>query len=467
MSIDPIARLAAVPEFSEFPSVDELTARCRSIADSYGDIAELRRIGTSRLGEPLSCLTVRGGERQAVVFASVHPNEPVGNLTALYLAETLCADEELREELGYTWHIVPCIDPDGTRLNEGWFADSADRTNYGRGFYRPAPDEQVEWTFPLAYKKAYFDRLMPETVALMRLIDDTRPAFMCSLHNGEMGGIYYYVSRPAPALYPQLSAIPTSLGLPLDTGEPEMPYVEQYAPAIFRMSRTADHYDYLESLGLEPDIGRQGDCSAAYAGDKYGTFTLVTEVPYWAHPDIENESPTTEKYSDVVRRRGDGIRELHDLLTETLGVITPDLAAPDSPFLRATRAFAPGFGRVAEQDHRRAEAPENDRLATVAERFGCADLVHSFRLRYGGMLLRGLDGELAIGNGTPTMRATHAKIATIYDDWCEQARKATTAEPIPIGKLVGIQYGAILAAAIDLPGAERADERSQQVGREA
>jgi hypothetical protein len=452
LSIDPVARLAAVPEFSEFPNVDELTAQCRRIADSYAEVAELRRIGTSRLGEPLHCLTVRGGEQQAVVFASVHPNEPVGNLTALHLAETLCADPELRNELGYTWHIVPCIDPDGTRLNEGWFADSADRTHYGRNFYRPAPDEQVEWTFPFAYKKAYFDRLMPETVALMRLIDESRPAFMCSLHNGEMGGIYYYVSRPAPALYPQLSAIPTSLGLPLDTGEPEMPYVERYAPAIFRMSRSADAYDYIESLGLDPDTRDAGDCSAAYAGDKYGTFTLVTEVPYWAHPDADDQTETAETYSAVVHRRGDGLRELHDVLTDTLGRITPDLAAPDSPFLRATRAFAPGFKRGAEQDHRRADAAENNRPATVAERFGCADLVHCFRLRYGGMLLRALDGELAIGNGTPTIRTTHAEFAAIYDDWCEQARRATTADPIPIGKLVAIQYGAILAAAMDLSG---------------
>lgn len=466
MSIDPISRLASVPGFSEFPSVDELTARCRTIADSYADTAELRRIGTSRLGEPLLCLTVRGGERQAVVFASVHPNEPVGNLTALYLAETLCSDRELRDELGYTWHIVPCIDPDGTRLNEGWFADSADRTHYGRNFYRPAPDEQVEWTFPFAYKKAYFDRLLPETVALMRLIDETRPAFMCSLHNGEMGGIYYYLTRPAPTLYPQLSTIPTSLGLPLDTGEPEMPYVEQYAPAIFRMSRSADAYDYAESLGLEPDTRDCGDCSAAYAGDRYGTFTLVTEVPYWAHPDIDDQTETADTYSAVVHRRGDGLHELHDVLTETLTAVAADLAAPDSPFLRATRAFLPGFARSAEQDHRRADTAASDRPATVAEQFGCADLVHCFRLRYGGMLLRALDGELAIGNGTPAIREAHHKFAAIYDDWCDQAKKATTAEPIPIGKLVAIQYGAILAAA-DHVRAERAGDRSQQVGGEA
>ncbi len=448
MSIDPIGRLAAVPEFTEFPTVDELTARTEQIAQTHPDIATIRRIGTSRLGEPLSCLTIRGGDEHAIVFASVHPNEPIGNLTALHLADTLCSDPELREELGYTWHIIPCIDPDGTRLNEGWFAGPFERTFYARRFYRPAPDEQVEWTFPYEHKKAYFDGVLPETLALMRLIDETKPALMCSLHNGELGGIYYYLSRPAPQLYETLHAIPATLGLPLDTGEPEVPFVQRYAPAIFEMIRSSDQYDYVESLGLDPSLRETGDSSGAYA-EKYGTFTLVTEVPYWSHPDADDQSETTERYSDVIRARAAGLAELSTVLSETLAAVTPDLTA-ESPFLRASRAFIPGFARSAEQDEGRAGLPENDRPATVGERFGCADLVHCFRLRYGGMLLRTLEGELAIGNATPTIRAEHTALLARYEDWCDQARKAITAEVIPIGKLVAVQFGALLAAAAHL-----------------
>jgi hypothetical protein len=450
--IDPIARLADVPEFTEFPTVDELVSRCERIAENHPDIASTRRIGTSRLGEALRCLTIQGGDAHAVVFGSVHPNEPIGNLTALHLAETLCADAELRAELGYTWHIIPCIDPDGTRLNEGWFAGPFDRAHYGRNFYRPAPNEQVEWTFPFAYKDAYFDRMMSETQALMRLIDDTKPAFMCSLHNGELGGIYYYLSRSAPQLYDTLHAIPAALGLPLDTGEPEVPYVERFAPAIFHMIRSSDQYDFAESLGLEAADRDCGESSASYA-EKYGTMTLVTEVPYWSHPDIDDQTETADRYSDVLRRRGAGLTDMTDRLAEILAAVSPDLST-ESPYLRASRAFIPSISRTARQDAGRAAAAQNDRPATVAERFACADLVHCFRLRYGGMLLRALDGELAVGNGTPAIREQHAALAETYQQWCDEARKATPAETIPIGKLVAVQFGAILATATHIRSEE-------------
>jgi len=209
-------QLAAVPGFDRFATVDELAAATRRLAGAHPDRARLRRIGTSRLGEPLQCLTIEGGDRDAVVFALPHPNEPVGGLTAVHLATALCEDERLGAELGYRWHIVPCIDPDGTRLNEGWFAGPMTRGHYARNFYRPALDEQVEWTFPVTYKRHHFDRVLPETLALMRLIDETTPALLVSLHNSETGGVYYYLSRPQPALYATLHAIPRSLGLPLD-----------------------------------------------------------------------------------------------------------------------------------------------------------------------------------------------------------------------------------------------------------
>ncbi|HVX46522.1 MAG TPA: M14 family zinc carboxypeptidase [Mycobacteriales bacterium] len=445
MSDDILQRVQQVPEFRRFPGVDELVADFHRLAQAHPKLAGMSRIGTSRLGEPLWSLRIGDGAAHAIIFACVHPNEPIGELTAQHLATTLLTDAGLRQSLDYTWHIIPCIDPDGTRLNEAWFDGPFERGFYARRFYRPAPNEQVEWTFPFAYKKAYFDQVMPETLALMRLIDETKPAFLSSLHNGELGGVYYYLTRPSPELYPQLHAIPESLGLALDTGEPEMPYLENYAPAIFRMSRTRDQYDFVESLGLDPVAGTTGDSSTAYA-EKYGTFGLVTEVPYWSHPDSDDQTPTGERYADVVRRRGEGLHDLGERLTAGLQAVIPDLST-HSPFRRASEAFVPMMLRAGEQDRGRAADPANDRPATVAERFGCADLVHCFRLRYGGMLLRTMAAELAVGNGTPTIRAEHAALESVSEGWCAEAAAQSAAEEIPIGKLVGVQYGAILAAA--------------------
>ncbi|NEE04046.1 murein peptide amidase A [Phytoactinopolyspora halotolerans] len=436
--------LQRIPEFATIPSVDELNRDFTEIAERAG--APLRRIGTSRLGEPLWALTVGDGPAQAVVFGGVHPNEPIGALTATHLARTLVDDDDLRERLGYTWHIVPCIDPDGARLNEAWFAGPYTRGHYARHFYRPAPDEQVEWTFPFSYKRAYFDRMMPETVALMRLIDDTKPAFMCSLHNGEHGGIYYYVSRETPGLYEHLHAIPEELGLPLDTGEPEVPYVPRLADAIFRAAGSEEAYDFTEAAGLDPADRDAGTSSWAYA-EKYGTLSLVTEVPYWSHPDANDGEPTEETYAEVLKVRAEGLDELATMLGDTLRAAEPDLSV-QSPFLRASRAFIPAFVKVAQQEHYRSEQAEAARQATKAERFGCLDLVHMFRLRYGGMLLRAFDGELAIGNGTPTIREQHAALSAVYDSWVAEAEAGTSSEPIPLGKLAAVQYAAILATCV-------------------
>lgn len=441
--------LRVQPEADAFPTVDELVATVRRAHEAHPDVTRVRRVGTSRLGEPIEAITIGSADRHAVVFGGVHPNEPIGNITALHLIERLTTDRELLERMGYTWHVVPCIDPDGMRLNEGWFRLPLTRSAYGRRFYRPAPDEQVEWTFPFAYKRAYFDRMMPETVALMRLIDETRPAFMCSLHNGEYGGVYYYLSRPAPELYPLLTQIAAGVGLPLDTGEPEAPYVQRYAPAIFGMIRSEDQYDFTEAAGIDPTDRQSGDSSAAYAA-KYGTLTLVTEMPYWTHPDAEDDTPLAQSYADVLREQAVGLRDAHDRLGAILSAARPDLTVR-SPFLRSSEAFVPMLAKIARQSEHRAGLPESERPATVSERFGCLDAVHMFRLRWGGTLLRALDGELAIGNGTPVIREQQATMDALYEEWAAEAAEVTPAQTIPYGKLAAVQYAAILVTAAHAP----------------
>ncbi|WP_020580417.1 M14 family zinc carboxypeptidase [Actinopolymorpha alba] len=451
MDLDPVHLSADVPENHRFPTVDELTARFERLAQEYSDLATLHRIGTSRLGEPLRCLTIGTGATDAVVFAGVHPNEPVGSVTAEHLASVLCRDDALRNRLGLRWHIVPCIDPDGARLNERWFGGPFTRSSYGRHFYRPAPNEQVEWTFPFAYKKAYSDRVLPETLALMRLIDDTRPVFMCSLHNGEHGGVYYYLSRPAAPLYPRLHAVPAALGLPLYANKPETPYTVELAAGIYEALRNEDAYDFLEGLGLDPLQRAYGGPSWSYA-ERWGTLTLVSEVPYWAHPDAASQEPIEEGYADLLRARVDKLADTAQVLTGVLDAAGSDLTI-DSPYLRAVRAFVPSIAKTAEQELKRAGQVEGKRPATRGERFNCLDSVHMFRLRNGGMLLQALDSELAAGNVSPAIRGQHRMLSEVYACWAEAAEQDTAEEPIPIRSLVRVQYGAILVTAAYAVGA--------------
>lgn len=436
--------LDRVPEFDVFPTVDEMTAAVEQLAQAHSSVATLRRIGTSRLGEPLVCLSVGSGAHSALIVGMPHPNEPIGAHTATYLAKLLCEDGALRESLDATWHIIPCIDPDATRLNEGWFKGPFTRTHYARHFYRPASEDQVEWTFPFAYKSAYFDRVLPETLALMRIIDEVKPAFLCSLHNAESGGVYYYVSRPAPELYPALHAIPAHLGLPLDKGEPEAPYAPVHAPAIFGQLTRAESYDYLEEAGQNPVPYESGESSSHYAA-KYGTFTLVSELPYWADEHADDDTPTTESYAEVLDRQADGIDDavaaMRTALAEAGGALTIE-----SPYLRASRSFVDGLAEHAALSRWRAAQAEYRRPATVAERWSCQGVVHMYRTRFPGILVRALAAQIDAGLASPAVRTAHRDLERRFEQWCEEAEADTPAVALPIKKLVGVQLGAILAA---------------------
>ncbi|WP_242090833.1 M14 family zinc carboxypeptidase [Curtobacterium sp. DN_7.5] len=446
-----VLRLAAeVPDRDGFPLVDDLHARFAALAAAHPDQVTVTRIGTSRLGEPLHSHRIGSGSHAAVVVGGVHPNEPIGSWTALHLATWLLEDPETAATLDTTWHIVPTIDPDGMRLNEAWFRDPHDRVHYARHFYRPAPDSQVEWTFPNSHGSVYFDRVLPETLAFMRLIDDTRPDLLVSLHNGEMGGVYYYLSEDLPDVIDTLRAVPAALGLPLDTGEPESPHLRALAPAVFAMDGVEAAYDYLVSLGIDPAEHIHGGSSAAWAA-RHGTLCMVAELPYWSHPDADDQTPTDESYADLLRRSADDLAASGAELRAVLDEASPMLTIA-SPFLEASRAFVPMLAGIADTDRARADHEPADRTATVAERFGCEDLVRCFRLRYGGMLLRALEVETTAGTAPAPLRRLRDQLAERYAEW--QADDLPDAAPIPIRTLVGVQFGAILACASHVAGGD-------------
>lgn len=444
-----VDEVSDVPDLTVFATADELSSGLAEIAGGSQGRATVRRIGTSRMGAPIECLTVGDGPRDAVAFGLPHPNEPVGGLTALHLASRLAADEGLRRRLGHRWHIVACIDPDGLRLNEQWLKGPFTREHYLRHFYRPAGDEQVEWTFPVDHKRAYFDAVMPETLALMRVIDDVRPSLMGSLHNSETGGAYYYLSRPEPALHPILQSLPEHHGIPLDRGEPESPTSTVFADGIFSGMNLAEIYDAAEAAGDPLPLG-SGDTSDSYAA-KYGTLTLVSEVPYWQDPRVENLAPSGMRYADLLSDQADAIEEVGELIVEGLAQIQADLLV-DSPILRATRFFGAALREVPASTRRRAAEPACARVATVAELATIEAVVHSFRLRYGGMLLRLLEAEVAIGNVRPAVLGLRDNVRGRVDDWHVLADGADQLERIPIRSLVATQYGALIASAHHLSG---------------
>ncbi|WP_306213878.1 M14 family zinc carboxypeptidase [Actinoplanes sp. RD1] len=442
--------LDTVPAYDHFAGVDELHAGLRSIAERFPEVATLRRCGTSRQGDPMWCLTVELRDSpEALVYGLPHPNEPIGGLTALHLAERLCTDAALRERLGHRWRIVDCADPDGLRLNEGWLRGPFTRAHYGRHFYRPAGRDQVEWTFPINHETAYFDEAMPETLALMRLIDEHRPRLVASLHNSELGGAYYWLSRAEPALHPVLQALPGHLGIPLDRGEPEAPDLVVLGDAIFEASSLADVYERRTADGGE--WVDQGGSATWYAG-RFGALMLVSELPYWLDPTAGDASDSGRTYAQALAEEAAGLHDLAALLTRTLAAVEGRLLAPESPYWRSARFFAHFVAEVAKAQQARSESPAADRPASVAEVTSLASHVHEWRLRYGGVLLRALRGEAAVGNVRPEVRAALAELSAAYDAWVAADDHNDGLEPIEIRRLVSVQYAATIAAAAHLTG---------------
>ena len=446
-----LRRAGSVPDRTYFPTMDELTARFEKLHADYPELITAQRIGTSRLGDALWMYSIGNGSLSHLVVGGVHPNEPVGAWTAVHLLEELVTDEDLRAGLDARWNIVPCIDPDGARLNEGWFQEPGDRGSYARAFYRPAPNEQVEWTFPWNYKKAYFDAMLPETQALARAIDITKPDLYVALHNAEMGGVYYYLTRAVPEIYDLLAAVPASLGLPLDKGEPEGGHLKELAQAIFITGTLEEVYDWIESLGGDPfPAGSGGNASSDYAL-RYGTLSMIAELPYWKHADADNTDPLEETYSSLLARTGKTFLDFGSELNSLLVQAEPMLSL-DTPFIRASRAFVPMVTSIGESNIARSQQPESQRPATVAERFGCEDLVHMFRLRYGGMLLRAFEAEVNAGTASAELRRISARMLALYTRWQAEAAADDNADVIPIASLVGVQYGAILTGAAYFAG---------------
>ncbi|MGM1016962.1 MAG: M14 family zinc carboxypeptidase [Actinomycetota bacterium] len=452
-----VERAAALPDFAGYPRVDELLSQVEELAREYPGLLTSTRIGTSRLGEPIRLYTLGDAavaeDREAeakhcLVVGGIHPNEPIGSHTIIRLLTDLLTDASLRERLGAVWHVIPCIDPDGMRLNEGWFDAPSDATTYFRHFYRPPGNEQVEWTFPINYRSKYFDALLPETQALQRVLDDIRPDYFVPLHNSETGGAYFYVSEPVGDLVALLHRLPAELDVPLHRGEPESAHFTELAPAIFESGSAEDVYEWRVENGLDPvPSGAAGQSSTSYAR-RYGTTSLIAELPIWRTYGADDTSPSSSDYATLLREAGEALTETGTRLSAVLAMVEPHLSL-DSPFLRSARVFVPGMTRAGELMSARSTMPENQRVATVAER--PMSVVWMYRLRFGGALLRALQAEIAAGSARAIVRRCARDLEHEWLGWLEQRSADEGTQGISVKAVVGVQYGAVLGLVAHAP----------------
>jgi hypothetical protein len=429
----------AVPDYKAFLTVDEMTVSSRRLAQAHPDKVDLLTLGQSRAGYPIEVLKIGQGKRRAMLVGLPHPNEPIGAMMLEFLTWRLAEDPALLEALDTTWTIVKCIDPDGTKLNEGWFSGPFTVTNYARHFYRPPAQQQVEWTFPINYKTYSFNTPLPETRAWMKLIDEHPPHFMYSLHNAGFGGVYLYLSHDMPNLYAPFYELVHRSGLPLHLGEPEVPFIEQYSKAVFGMIGLRNQYDFMAKHQQQDpaETLTAGAGSYEYAARAAQPTFLVCEMPYFYNAAIHD---TTE--SDVMRRDVAlaGLAEQRRIISFIQSWMDKLDLKGQSAFHDAIRMNLQAIPNMhqAMENHLRT-APEMERLATAAEKYDSQYVTRFYYVLILGVFLRMLEDEHATIGESETLRQALEAAQDAFNAETGYLEANMNYSAIPIRKLVQVQ----------------------------
>jgi hypothetical protein len=439
-----------IPNFKEFMTVDELDTSSRKLAEDFEDV-KLFNAGKSRSERPILCLKIGNGKKTALIFAFPHPNEPIGSLTVEFLSKYLAENPEITDELGYTWYLIKSIDPDGAVLNEGWFKGEFDPIKYARHYYRPPSREQIEWTFPIKYKKLIYSNPPPETLALMKLIDDIKPSFMFSLHNAGFCGVYWYITHDIKEMYPELIDLVEKEKLSIHRGEPEVQYLKVLHPAIYKMFGIQETYNFYEETGVtDPqDLIQCGTSSDDYllrVTEGKG-LTIVCEMPYFYDKALDNDSLSEYNRRDEILELFDFQKEVHEFAEVRFNSIK-DYCNSSSRIFTSIEDFIDNFKKRLEPHIEFAKTTEKyEGKATVAQAFDSMVARRYYLSLPLGMLAR-LCEEAAIIH--PEVKDKILNIKSEIDFRVEQiinnVLKETKFEIIPIHKLVKIQVGSALIA---------------------
>ncbi|XFA99155.1 M14 family zinc carboxypeptidase [Candidatus Izemoplasma sp. B36] len=335
--------LKSIPDYKEFLTIEELDRSSYLLAYKYPDIVTTFIAGYSRNNLPILCVKIGKGSKNALLYGCPHPNEPIGAMMLEYLSEALAANKDFRESLDFTFYIIKSVDPEGTRLNEGWFKGDITLRSYATNFYRPESTAQVDWTFPIKYKDLNFDKPIKETQYLMKLIDEIKPQFMYPLHNAGFGGTYWYLSEPVPEIYEALYKASNDANIPIHLGEPEMPFIKKFAPGIFKMVGAKQIYDHMEKYtesGKSPaDHINNGTCSHEYAENTYKPFSVMTELPYFLDERVCDTSKTKTTRKESLLNSYKYNEQVLDFIRENLSIYETLIDKKHNPFYKAIQMY--------------------------------------------------------------------------------------------------------------------------------
>lgn len=437
-----------VPDYKTFLTVDELDKSTWDLAEKFPDTVKVFEVGKSRKNHPILCSKIGNGEKNALCFALPHPNEPIGAMMIEYLSSYLAENPDFCESTGYTWYFMKCVDPDGTKLNEGWFKGPYTIHNYMKNFFRPGSIEQVEWTFPIKYKDLIFESPMPETQAIMKVIEEVKPEFLYSLHNAGFGGAYWYITHEYEDIYQELRDSALKQDIALHLGEPESPSSKVFSDAIYQMLGMEEEYDYIEKYsGVSPtEVINCGTCSSDYASKYNDCVTLLTELPYFFDKRIQNLEDSNLTRREAIEISLKNSDELVSKMDEILSILRPVLSK-NNPFPLLAEQLVESHVASSQAKREWAKQEEFSRKATIAEEIDSKYVGKFYSGLCIAMLARAAKFERdrleQINELTPELEEELIKIENETNQYieilCDDLEKNLNYEVISIQRLVKVQ----------------------------
>jgi zinc carboxypeptidase len=337
---DPMINVPAVikdmPHFETFCSVEKLHGLVERLrADSR---FEINAAGTSVNGLPIHHVRFGKGAVKSLFVAGPHAMEPIGSLTVFSLMSLLHEGNRVLLNADVEWHIVPCIDPDGAILNEGWSQKPFMLENFMRNYYVQAPRDQVDISFPITHKKLAFDQPSKEARILQGLLDRIRPDFYFSLHNAFVGGGFYYFTRDiGQKYYRQIHELLEQHHVPLQKKAIWREICAPFGEGIVEQFTMKKYYDQVEKTVPHPEemFKNMGASSSDYLAEiKPSALTFVAEFGYVRHPDDESQKETGQNLRQFKLRIEADTKCLVTAILEEWERVKEDVDAT-SPFYKA------------------------------------------------------------------------------------------------------------------------------------
>jgi hypothetical protein len=319
---------------------------------------------------------------------------------------------------GTGWDFLLCLDPDGARLAECGGDEPQDLLAHLRGFFRPAGEEQPEWAPSVG-------AALPESDALLGVIEARRPFLQCSLHGTDVGGTFVQSTRHLPGLARTLAASAAELGIPVEDGPYDAFYWPSPAPGFFVMPPAPPDDRRTHTHASSRELGT----TTWHAPTRYGGETVIAEVPLWTSAHLADPTPCPDPVPTLTAA-ADRLRHRARLLDALAG-------RADGPLGRAVRSALGACGQLADEWDPRVSVPGGAELPAVLSGGRLASLElwsHRIPLRAAAMLRRRADG------------ASRHRLDGLLRAWCEEYAARFDPQWLPIDRQVEHQIRLVRTA---------------------